>query len=102
MPSALPSTKSDARASMRTRTELEEMSVPKVKTSGDRRKAAKAAAEARSDLNVFHSVIVLMENGMLSCPASYAAAQKIIKICKAEAGRRLTDYERAIDAAASD
>lgn len=51
-----------------------------------------AAAEALSDLNTFHCVISLMEGGHLHAP-SYKAAERIIKICKSEAHRRLCDYE---------
>lgn len=55
----------------------------------------KEAAEAHSDLNTFYVVISIMEGGHLHSP-SYAAAQRIIKICRAEAGKRLREYDRAV------
>ncbi len=51
------------------------------------------AAEASSDLNVFYIVISIMEGGHLHAP-SYKAAERIIKICRAEGEKRLRDYDR--------
>jgi hypothetical protein len=52
------------------------------------------AAEARTDLTIFHAVIAILEGGTLSA-RSYDDAQRIIGICKAAGGKRLRDYDRA-------
>src|ERR1700730_5719063 len=57
--------------------------------------AIKAVAEAMSDLNTFAIVVSILENGHLHAP-SYAAANRIIKICHAEEQKRLRDYDRAM------
>ena len=56
---------------------------------------AREAAECLTDLTVFHAVIQIMEGGCLRA-RSEAAASRIIQICKAEAGKRLRDYDRAM------
>ena len=53
-----------------------------------------AASNALSDLNLFYSIIALCENGLLRAP-SQGAALRIIKIVKAEVGKRFKDYDRA-------
>ena len=54
-----------------------------------------AASEALSDLNTFAVVVSIMEGGHLHAP-SYAASFRIINICRAEMGKRLREYDRAI------
>lgn len=53
------------------------------------------AAEALSDLNTFAIVVTILEGGHVHSP-SYAGAERIIKICRAETGKRLREYDRAI------
>jgi hypothetical protein len=57
------------------------------------RMAIKEAAQAHTDLNIFHAVIGILEGGVLYTRGSRAAAERIIDICKSEAGKRLRDYD---------
>jgi hypothetical protein len=54
----------------------------------------KSAARAHSNLSMFYAVIALLEGGGIY--GHVPAAQRIIKICKAEAGRQLAAYDRAV------
>lgn len=54
-----------------------------------------AAAEALSDLNTFYVVISTMEGGHLHAP-SYAGGERIIRICRSEADKRLREYDTAV------
>lgn len=58
---------------------------------------ARVAAESHSDLNIFHSIIAILEGGTLYRTQSKETAAKIIRLCKSEAGKRLHDYDRAMD-----
>lgn len=58
--------------------------------------AARKVAEAHSDLNTFASVVTILEGGHIYMAKSHAAVSQIIKICKAEQGRRLIDYDAAM------
>ncbi len=67
----------------------------------DRAKSIRLAAEALSDLNGFHAIIAICEGGIFRTP-SYEVTSRIIKICMAEAQRRLRDYDRHTAAAKRD
>lgn len=56
----------------------------------------KEAAEAHTNLNVFASVVSILEGGHLYGAASDRAAQRIIEICKAEQSKCLARYDRAL------
>jgi hypothetical protein len=58
----------------------------------------KDAACAMSDLTIFNGVIALLEGGTLH-EASYRAQERLIAICKAEAAKRLKDYDWAVSRA---
>lgn len=63
--------------------------------------AAKLAAEAHSNLNLFASVLALMESGLVygnSGDSQGVTARKIIALCKAETRKQLTVYDRHIAA----
>lgn len=62
----------------------------------EQRANIKAAAEAMSDLNTFDIVASILEGGHLHS-SSYAAAERIIAICKREQDKRLRDYDRAME-----
>lgn len=53
------------------------------------------AAIAMSDLNIFGAVVALLEGGTVHS-ASYAAQERIIRICKREGAKRLREYDAAI------
>ncbi len=57
------------------------------------------AARAHSDLNIFASVVTILEGGHIYTPKSFSAVERIIKICRAEQQKRLREYDRAVDAA---
>lgn len=59
----------------------------------------KQAAEAHTNLNVFASVVSLLEGGHLYGATSDRTAQRIIEICKAEQDRCLARYDSAVAAA---
>lgn len=65
-------------------------------SSAERELPEVLAAQAMSDLNIFYAIIAICEGGTLRAPSSNAAAQRIIKICKSEASKRLWDYDRNI------
>lgn len=69
--------------------------MPQPKTA----EAAKEAARAHSDLNIFAVVVSILEGGHLYLPTSRRAANKVIRICKDEQQKRLRDYDRAVSAA---
>lgn len=58
----------------------------------------KDAAEAHSNLNLFASIVSLLEGGHLysNCSASATAAERIILICHIEEQRQLRMYDRAV------
>ena len=56
------------------------------------------AARAMSDINILYAIIALSEGSFLHSE-SHGAAQRIVKICRAEAGRRLKHYDAAVAAA---
>ena len=58
---------------------------------------AKEASRAHCNLNVFHGIVALLEGGVIYSE-SYGAADRIIKICKAESQRCLKRYDRALTA----
>jgi len=61
----------------------------------DKGKLMGQAAEAHSDLNMFHAVMALMESGLLSSDCN-TAAERIIKICQAESAKCLRRFDAAI------
>lgn len=58
----------------------------------------KEAAQAHTNLNVFASVVSLLEGGHLYGAHHDRTAQRIIEICKAEQAKCLARYDRAIAA----
>lgn len=55
----------------------------------------KEAAEAHTNLNVFASVVSILEGGHLYGATSDRAAQRIIELCKAEQSKCLAQFDRA-------
>jgi hypothetical protein len=62
--------------------------------------AAKAAARAHTDLNIFYGIIALLESGLIG-PHSYSAADRIIAICKTHGARCVAKYDRALASVSS-
>jgi len=63
--------------------------------------AAKAAAEAHTNLNIFAAVVSLMDGGHVYGPSADSAAQtarKIVQLCKAEQRKQLLIYDKNIAA----
>ena len=60
--------------------------------------AAKAAATANANLNTWAAVVALLESGLLSGPSRdyYPAAEKVIKIAKAQMQQDLVRYDAAL------
>ena len=58
-------------------------------------------AKSLVDLNTFAAVVTILEGGHLHA-VSFAAADRIIKICKREQAKRLRDYDRYLAAALKD
>ena len=56
----------------------------------------KEAAQAHSTLNTFAAVVALLESGLVYCPESYKAADRIIKIAEQEQQRMLRKYDRHV------
>jgi hypothetical protein len=56
---------------------------------------AKAAAKARSDLNIFHAVIALMETNMLSAD-SRGDAERVIAVCRGASSDCLARIDSAL------
>lgn len=56
----------------------------------------KEAAQAHTNLNVFASVVSILEGGHLYGCYSDRAAQRIIDICKAEQDKCLARYDHAV------
>lgn len=56
----------------------------------------RAAAEAHTNLNVFASIVSILEGGHLYGATSDRTAQRIIEICQAEERRCLARYDRAV------
>ncbi len=65
----------------------------------EKAKIIKEAAHAHSDLNMFAIIVSLLEGGHVYRPESHPAAEKIIKICKAEQQKCLRAHDAAIRAA---
>jgi hypothetical protein len=63
--------------------------------SEQRAKTIRLAGQAVSDLNIFYGVVALLEGGTIHAP-SHKAANRIIKICKAESAKRLAEYDRLV------
>lgn len=53
------------------------------------------AARAHTNLNVFASVVSILEGGHLYGATSDRAAQRIIELCKAEQAKCLARFDRA-------
>jgi len=47
------------------------------------------------DLNTFYSIIAILEGGIIRTTQGQAVASRIIRTCKAAAGKALTSYDRA-------
>lgn len=58
----------------------------------------KEAAEAHTNLNVFASIVSILEGGHLYGCHSDRTANRIIEICKAEQSRCLARYDAAVAA----
>lgn len=56
------------------------------------------AAEARSDLNNYHAIIALCENGLFTNPKGYKTQEKIIALCKAKSRKELQRHDKAVAA----
>ncbi len=54
------------------------------------------AARAYSTLNAFAGVVALLEGGLVYCPESEKAAERIIQIAREEQGRMLQKYDREV------
>lgn len=53
------------------------------------------AAEALKDLNMYYAIIALCENSLISAGESRMRTNnRIIELCKAEAGRCLAEFDR--------
>lgn len=66
------------------------------------KKNINAATHAHTNLNTFHSIVVILEGGTLYGDESKSGnktANKIIELCKAEQQRQLKIYDEAIKAA---
>ncbi len=59
----------------------------------------KAAAKAHTDLNVFASVVSILEGGHVYTATGRAEADAIIRRCKAVQQRLLREYDRNVKAA---
>lgn len=59
----------------------------------------KRAAQAHTDLNVFASIVSILEGGHIYMSESKEVAAKIIRICHAEQQSWLRDYDAAVAAA---
>lgn len=59
-----------------------------------RQKDIELTANALSTLNTFGILMSILEGGHIRAP-SYAAGNKIIKICKSEMQKCLRDYDKA-------
>ena len=65
----------------------------KTRTKAD---AAKAAAQAHTDLNTFAAVVSILEGGHIYRANTYSAVQRIIKICQTEQAKALREHDRAL------
>lgn len=62
-----------------------------------RTEAIRWAAHAHTNLNTFGAVIAVLEGGTLyGNDASYGVTQRIIKICKKEMGKWVSQYDAAV------
>lgn len=61
----------------------------------DRKKFIQAAADARSDLNIFYAVIALMESSLVTS-RHFPAEARIVRICKTEAQKALRAFDDAV------
>lgn len=57
--------------------------------------ASEKMAKAHTNLTTYHSIIILLEGGLLSGDHSHDAKNRIITICKREAQRHLRQYDIA-------
>jgi hypothetical protein len=57
---------------------------------------AKEAAEAHTNLNVWHTLIAILEGGTLYGGRGQDSASMVINIAKAETQKELSVYDRAI------
>ena len=67
--------------------------------SNGQKAAINDAAHALADLNTFASIVTILEGGHIYMPSSYAAVEKIIKICRREQQKRLGEHDRAVEKA---
>lgn len=70
-------------------------------TKTKRLEAAKNAASAMSDLNVFYAIIAICESGTLSAD-SCSAESRLVKFCKAETKKCLRRYDRQLEIVSCD
>lgn len=61
----------------------------------DRAKAIRDATDAHTNLNTYASIVTILEGGHLYGGHS-TTAEKIIRLCKAEQGKQLRAYDRAV------
>jgi hypothetical protein len=61
-----------------------------------REQLARAAAEARTNLTIFHAVVKILEGGTLTAPA-YKDAERIIAMCHVAAFKQLRAMDRALE-----
>jgi hypothetical protein len=57
---------------------------------------ANDAAQAHTNLTMFHAVMQLMEGGVLYGASPQGSAAKIIRICKDEAAKQLRLFDAAM------
>ncbi len=65
----------------------------------ERKRAVSAAAEAHTNLNIFASLVTILEGGHLTGAndvVGHAAQDRIIRICQSEQSRWLRKYDAAM------
>ena len=62
-------------------------------TTKQRVQTIEETAHALTDLNIFYAIIALAEGSFLRRPESQGTAEKIVRLCKVEAGKCLRDYD---------
>lgn len=63
---------------------------------------AKLAADAHTNLNVFHAIVAILEGGTLYGPRPRRAKERIIAICQMAARCELAAMDRALESIDAD